>query len=363
MNSQADTGGGAAAPSASGPAAAAPRATPAGEIDFYVDFTSPYSYLAAEEIGAIGTRYGHRVNWIPVMLGVLFKRTGGIALTSQHPWKSAYFIADFARSAEFAGVPFRMPADFPQASQNAARALIWLQQTTPERALPFALGVFRLLFVEDGHINDVDALARIAGALGIDEAGMRDAVQDPAIKAALAANIEDAAARRVFGAPTFFIGTEQFWGNDRLAHVEERLRRLAGGRSHKVLLDAANRRIRTRTIDEARAVHGTPGVVFVDLRDPRELERDGMIEGAVHAPRGMLEFWIDPASPYYREVFKPENEYVLYCAGGLRSALAAQTCVEMGVLPKVSHVEGGYAAWKAAGGPCVDRAARPGKAG
>lgn len=335
------------------------RTTPPGEIDFYVDFTSPYSYLAAESIEAIAARYAHKLNWIPVMLGILFKVTGGTALTSQHPAKADYFRKDFERSAQFAGVPFRMPTHFPQASQNAARALIWLQRTNPALALPFSLAVFRLIFVDDGQIGDVDALAKVAGSLGIDEAGLREAVQDPAIKAALAANNEDAIARQVFGAPSFFIGSEMFWGNDRLPHVEERLQRLAGGRSHRVLLDAANRRIRTRTIDEARAMHGQSGVVFVDLRDPRELEREGMIEGAVHAPRGMLEFWIDPASPYYRNVFKPENEYVFYCAGGLRSALATQTCVDMALLPKVSHVEGGYAAWKAAGGPCVERAAKP----
>ena len=344
-----------------GSTSTAPRATPAGEIDFYVDFTSPYSYLAAESIGAIAARYGHRVNWIPVMLGILFKVTGGSALTSQHPAKADYFRMDFERSAELAGLPFRMPTAFPQASQNAERVLIWLQRTNPALAPAFSLAVFRLIFADDGQIADVDALAKIAGPLGIDETGLRNAVQDPEIKAALAANNDDAIARNVFGAPTFFIGNEMFWGNDRLVHVEERLKRLAGGRSHKVLLDVANRRIRTRTIEEARAAHGKPGVVFVDLRDPRELEREGMIEGAVHAPRGMLEFWIDPASPYYRDVFKPENEYVLYCAGGLRSALAAQTCVDMGMLPKVSHVEGGYAAWKTAGGPCVDRPAKPAK--
>ncbi|MGE0314615.1 MAG: DsbA family protein [Lautropia sp.] len=362
MNTKTEGPEGPRAPAAEAPATP-PRATPPGEIDFYVDFTSPYSYLAAEAIEAIGARYAHRVNWIPVMLGVLFKATGGIALTSLHPWKSAYSVMDFARSAEFAGVPFRMPSTFPQASQNASRALIWLQRTSPGKANDFAMAVFRLLFVEDGRIDDVDALARVAAPLGIDEAGLRDAVRDPEIKAALAANNEDAASRHVFGAPTFFIGTEQFWGNDRLSHVEARLARLAGGRSHKVLLDAADRRIRTRTIDEAIAAHGSPGVVFVDLRDPRELERDGMVEGAVHAPRGMLEFWIDPSSPYYRDVFKPEHEYILYCAGGLRSALAAQTCVDMGLLPNVSHVQGGYAAWKAAGGPWVARGARPAKAG
>ena len=332
--------------------------TPAGQIDFYFDFTSPYAYIASGAIESLAARHGHTVNWKPVLLGVLFKATGVVALTSQHPHKSRYFLEDFARSAEFAGMPFAMPSAFPQASQNPSRALIWLQRNDPQKAVPFARAVFRLIFVENGNINDIEALARIADTLGIDSSSLRDAVTDADIKAAFVAGNEAAAARQVFGAPTFFIGDEPFWGHDRLGQLEERLVRMAGGRSHKVLLDAANQRIRTRPVEDARSLHGQAGVVFVDLRDPREIERDGMIEGAVHAPRGMLEFWIDPTSKYYRDVFKPENEYILYCAGGLRSALAAATCVDMGVLPKVSHVEGGYAAWKAAGGPCVDRPAR-----
>ena len=91
-------------------------------------------------------------------------------------------------------------------------------------------------------------------------------------------------------------------------------------------------------------------MTFVDLRDPRELERDGMIPGAFHATRGMLEFWIDPESPYYKEIFGSGKRFVLFCAGGLRSALATQAVQRMGLSP-VCHIEGGFGAWKAAGGP------------
>ena len=99
-------------------------------------------------------------------------------------------------------------------------------------------------------------------------------------------------------------------------------------------------------------------VLFVDLRDVRELEREGVIPGAVHAPRGMLEFWVDPESPYHREVFAPGRPLLLFCAAGWRSALAARSLMEMGVAP-VAHLEGGFDAWKAAGAPV---AARPVKA-
>lgn len=107
-------------------------------------------------------------------------------------------------------------------------------------------------------------------------------------------------------------------------------------------------------IDAIRALHLAvePGVVFVDLRDPRELERDGMIAGAFHCPRGMLEFWIDPASPYHKPIFAEGKRYVFYCASGWRSALSAKAAQDMGLKP-VAHLAGGITAWKAAGGTVV----------
>jgi rhodanese-related sulfurtransferase len=91
-------------------------------------------------------------------------------------------------------------------------------------------------------------------------------------------------------------------------------------------------------------------VVLVDLRDIRELQRDGRVPGAFHCPRGMLEFWIDPTSPYHKPVFAQDKRFVFFCAGGLRSALAAQTAQRMGLKP-VAHIAGGFGAWKKAGGP------------
>jgi rhodanese-related sulfurtransferase len=105
------------------------------------------------------------------------------------------------------------------------------------------------------------------------------------------------------------------------------------------------------------ALHGHPGVQFVDIRDVRELEHEGVIPGAVHAPRGMLEFWVDPESPYHRDVFAQDKEYVLFCALGWRSALATKTLMDMG-LERVAHVGGGFAAWKEAGGPVADKPAK-----
>lgn len=120
------------------------------------------------------------------------------------------------------------------------------------------------------------------------------------------------------------------------------------------LVAEANAQIRTVTQEEAKQKLNDPNVVFVDIRDVRELERDGMIPGAFHAPRGMLEFWVDPGSPYYKDVFGTGKEFVFYCASAWRSALATKAVQDMGLGP-VAHLEGGFSAWKKAGLPVGER--------
>lgn len=119
---------------------------------------------------------------------------------------------------------------------------------------------------------------------------------------------------------------------------------------YKALLEAAEAEIESVSPDEAAALHGDKDVQFVDLRDIRELQREGKIPGALHAPRGMLEFWVDPESPYYKDVFGSGKRFVFYCQSGWRSALATQTVQRMG-LPKVCHLGGGFRAWTEAGHP------------
>ena len=121
-------------------------------------------------------------------------------------------------------------------------------------------------------------------------------------------------------------------------------------KGYKQLVAEANAEIVTLSVDDAIKHHGRDDVVFVDIRDPRELERDGKVPGAFSCTRGMLEFWIDPESPYAKPIFQEDKKFVFFCAGGLRSALAAKTAQEMG-LENVSHIEGGFGAWKKAGGP------------
>jgi rhodanese-related sulfurtransferase len=126
------------------------------------------------------------------------------------------------------------------------------------------------------------------------------------------------------------------------------------------LVDEAMKVVTTYSVDHARSLLGRQEVLFVDVRDIRELEREGVIPGAFHAPRGMIEFWVDPQSPYFHPELGEGKELVLFCGAGWRSALAARTLMEMGV-DRVAHVDGGFEAWKAAGAPTAEkpRRARP----
>jgi rhodanese-related sulfurtransferase len=123
----------------------------------------------------------------------------------------------------------------------------------------------------------------------------------------------------------------------------------------KALVDEAMGRVTTYTVEQAKLMHGQPGVQFVDVRDVRELEHEGAIPGAFHVPRGMLEFWADPESPDHRPELAQDKEYVLFCALGWRSALATQSLMDMGIA-HVAHIDGGFDAWKKAGGAVQPKA-------
>ena len=128
------------------------------------------------------------------------------------------------------------------------------------------------------------------------------------------------------------------------------------------MLKEAEAEIETLPAADAVSLQGRDDTVLVDLRDPREREREGVIPGAFHVTRGMLEFWIDPESPYHKPVFAEDKRFVFFCAGGWRSALAAQTAHRMGLKP-VAHIEGGFKAWREAGGPVEKLQPKPPKTG
>ena len=132
-------------------------------------------------------------------------------------------------------------------------------------------------------------------------------------------------------------------------------------KGYKQLVAEAEAMVDVLSVEQAMAEYGKEGVQFVDLRDPRELEREGKMPGAFHCTRGMLEFWIDPESPYGKPIFQEDKRFIFFCAGGWRSALAARTAKEMGI-ENVAHVTGGFGEWKKAGGPVEMPAPRPPKA-
>lgn len=125
-------------------------------------------------------------------------------------------------------------------------------------------------------------------------------------------------------------------------------------KGYKQLIAEARANIRTISTEEAIAKLDDPNVVFVDIREVRELEREGMLPNAFHAPRGMLEFWVDPESPYHKEMFSSGKEFVLYCQSAWRSSLATLALQDMGLAP-VCHIEGGFNAWKEAGLPTIEK--------
>ena len=193
-------------------------------IDFYFDFSSPYGYFASTRIEALAARYGRMVNWHPVLLGVMFKTTGAAPL-SMVPLKGEYSFHDFERSARFHGIPYRRPELFPLPTQLAARAMLWLEETQgKDKAVEFAKAVYAAYFAEGRKIIDPEVIAPIAAGLGIDANALMEGANSQAIKDRLRAEVAEAMARGVFGAPFVIVDGEPFWGFDRFEQIEALLK-------------------------------------------------------------------------------------------------------------------------------------------
>jgi 2-hydroxychromene-2-carboxylate isomerase len=189
-------------------------------IDFYFDFSSPYSYIASEWIGAVAARHARAVRWHAILLGVTFA-AAELKSPVSHPLKREYSLRDFARSARFAGVPYAMPAKFPIPTQNAARVFWWLNDTqTPERAVAWAHAGLRAYFTRGLDLSDTTQLRTALAAAGLDAAAAEAAYADPIWKERLKRENEAAIAAGVFGAPFFIVDGEPFWGNDRRVQIE-----------------------------------------------------------------------------------------------------------------------------------------------
>ena len=189
-------------------------------IEFYFDFSSPYGYLGSERIEALAARHNRAVEWHPILLGVVFRQTGGIPLT-QVPIKGDYSRRDFPRSAKFHGVEgFRMPSRFPIPSQAPARIVLWSKAHDPSHTAGVIHALYRAFFNEDVDISNPDAAASIAARAGVDATAARAAVDDPAVKDALKVENERALGLGVFGSPFTVVDGEPFWGVDRFDQVD-----------------------------------------------------------------------------------------------------------------------------------------------
>lgn len=329
----------------------------ASDIEFFFDFSSPYGYFGSTAIDALAARHGRRVKWNPILLGNVFRATGGAPLTAL-PLKGDYARHDFVRTARFHDIPFALPDPFPIPTQSAARAMLVTRHTQgEEKAVQLAKALFHAYFVDGTDISAPDNVLSVASGLGIDATVLKAGMESEEIRAQLKADTEQAMQRGVFGAPFVIADGEPFWGFDRFPMLDAFLsgQTAHAARSSKQMVSEAEARIRRYTVEEARAKLEDPNVQFVDIRDIRELEREGVVPGAFHAPRGMIEFWVDPASPYHKPLFSEPKEFIFFCAAGWRSALATATVQDMG-LARVADVEGGFSAWKSAGAPVAEKA-------
>lgn len=191
-------------------------------IDFYFDFTSPYGYLGSTRIDALAAAHGRTVHWHPLLLGAVFSASGSVPMM-EHPVKAAYSWRDLERSARFHGIAYRQPSRFPQSTQAAARAMLWLQREHGHAvAVRFAHAVFAALFVENRDVSSVAPVLEIAAAAdaGIDIASLSEAVGTAIIKDALKAEVAMAIERGVFGAPFIIVDGESFWGFDRYPQID-----------------------------------------------------------------------------------------------------------------------------------------------
>jgi len=189
-------------------------------IDFYFDFSSPYGYFAAMRIDELAAKYGGTVKWHPVLLGVIFKSTGGAPLPTL-PLKGAYSLHDMERTARFSGIAYRIPQTFPVSTQAAARAMLWVRNTSGDaKAIEFAKSMYQAYFVDNVNIGDANYVVRLASDFGQNPAAMTEAINSTEIKEQLKDEVDRALKRGVFGSPYIIVDDEPFWGFDRFDQLE-----------------------------------------------------------------------------------------------------------------------------------------------
>jgi len=189
-------------------------------VEFFYDYASTYSYLVHREIETLAAARDAELVYRPMVLGFVFKASGN-SMPAAVPAKAAYMVHDVRRWVRRYGLPFKMPSVFPVNTIRALRAAIAALEDGIFPAYHHA--VMEAYWAQDQDIGDADTLAAVAAAAGLDGGRLLARAEEPGIKAKLKANTDEAIERGVFGAPTFFVGDDMFWGNDRLEFVADAL--------------------------------------------------------------------------------------------------------------------------------------------
>ncbi len=191
-----------------------------GQIDFYLDFTSPYAYLASTQIETLAATYNYSVVWRPFLIGATFKITGRKALI-QHPLVWEYSLHDVQRTARLLGQSISIPVKFPILSVKPGRLFYYFQERDGDQrvAKEFAAAVFQAYFVEQKDITEIQTLGQICAVFGVDEATVGQIVTSSEMKARFKTEVNAAVERNVFGAPMFIVKNEMFWGVDKLGQL------------------------------------------------------------------------------------------------------------------------------------------------
>ena len=191
-------------------------------FEFWFDFGSPAAYLASTQIAAIEAATGARAVWRPMLLGGVFQATGNHS-PATIPAKGRYTFIDFDRFARRYGVPLRYNPHFPINTLMLMRGAVGMQLRDPERFAAYCAAMFQAFWVESLDMNDASVVGQALHRAGFEPQSLLALTQEPDVKAALKAATEEAVARGVFGAPTFFVGDQMFWGQDRIDFLKEAL--------------------------------------------------------------------------------------------------------------------------------------------
>lgn len=189
-------------------------------IDFWFDFSSPYSFIAATQIDEIADDHGRTVRWRPFLLGPVMKQSGNTPLLDQ-PLKGDYLRQDVPRFARLYGLDFTLPAKFPIAALAPSRGFYWLAETDAEKAKNFAMACLDAYYTDGDDITDPAVCAELADSVGADGQGLAEAIQTDAVKDKVKAAVAEAIEAGVCGAPFFIVDGQKFWGADRLWMLEE----------------------------------------------------------------------------------------------------------------------------------------------